>query len=456
MGHVPPRRRPGPRPARRLGAAARSTPGSPGSAPRLGWTRPVAWLGPLLGIFGSVAVLGRAAADASAAGRATTARPLRGARPPDGRDRPAARRERRPGHHELPDLARRDPADPGARAARRAAAPTSSTWPTTRAFPARSSSCVDRRRARPLAGRPRHRRPTGADCFRELDLGAAGPADRPDPLGGRPRVRGRLPMSDDPYTPKSDGASTRRDAMPATAASTDSTRRRPRRSATARTRCGASASATARPTPRSSRAGRRCATSSTRSSASRTDGGARHDARGADVDRARRRGRGRRRRRPRAGAARRRRPPGRRPRPTTRPSWPSSSSPSATSSARGCSSSAATRRCSPRPARRRPPSDLQMRIVEAQEAERSRLAQEIHDGPAQALIERDLPGRVHRAGHRDRPAAGPRPSCASCASCCAASSATCAAFISQLRPPLLDELGLDGAIADTVEHACGR
>ena len=29
--------------------------------------------------------------------------------------------------------------------------------------------------------------------------------------------------------------------------------------------------------------------------------------------------------------------------------------------------------------------DLQMRIVEAQEAERSRLAQEIHDGPAQAL-----------------------------------------------------------------------
>ena len=30
-------------------------------------------------------------------------------------------------------------------------------------------------------------------------------------------------------------------------------------------------------------------------------------------------------------------------------------------------------------------SELQMRILEAQEAERSRLAQEVHDGPAQAL-----------------------------------------------------------------------
>src|SRR5437762_1306623 len=30
-------------------------------------------------------------------------------------------------------------------------------------------------------------------------------------------------------------------------------------------------------------------------------------------------------------------------------------------------------------------SDIRMRIVEAQEAERSRLAQEVHDGPAQAL-----------------------------------------------------------------------
>ena len=67
--------------------------------------------------------------------------------------------------------------------------------------------------------------------------------------------------------------------------------------------------------------------------------------------------------------------------------------------------------------------DIQMRIVEAQEAERSRLAQEIHDGPAQALsntifqveyIERVI----------DPTRCSPGPSCATCASCSAASSAT--------------------------------
>ncbi len=50
--------------------------------------------------------------------------------------------------------------------------------------------------------------------------------------------------------------------------------------------------------------------------------------------------------------------------------------------------------------------DLAMRIVEAQEAERSRLAQEIHDGPAQALTNADLPGRVHRADRHDGPGRG--------------------------------------------------
>ena len=45
----------------------------------------------------------------------------------------------------------------------------------------------------------------------------------------------------------------------------------------------------------------------------------------------------------------------------------------------------------------------------------------------------------------------PGPSFGSCASCSGASSATSARFISQLRPPLLDELGLDGSINDTVE-----
>jgi signal transduction histidine kinase len=51
------------------------------------------------------------------------------------------------------------------------------------------------------------------------------------------------------------------------------------------------------------------------------------------------------------------------------------------------------------------PTDVQMRIVEAQESERSRLAQEVHAGPGP--VERDLPGRVHRACHRERRPDGP-------------------------------------------------
>jgi two-component system sensor histidine kinase DegS len=94
--------------------------------------------------------------------------------------------------------------------------------------------------------------------------------------------------------------------------------------------------------------------------------------------------------------------------------------------------------------------DIQMRIVEAQEGERSRLAQEIHDGPAQALsnaifqveyIERvvDQDPRVARTELRflrellRRELGDVR------------------SYISQLRPPRLMELGLDGAISESAE-----
>jgi signal transduction histidine kinase len=93
--------------------------------------------------------------------------------------------------------------------------------------------------------------------------------------------------------------------------------------------------------------------------------------------------------------------------------------------------------------------DLAMRIVEAQEAERSRLAQEIHDGPAQALT-----NAIFQAEYIERIATSDP---------VAAASETRALrellrrelgnirdFINQLRPPLLDELGLDGAIEETV------
>jgi two-component system sensor histidine kinase DegS len=95
------------------------------------------------------------------------------------------------------------------------------------------------------------------------------------------------------------------------------------------------------------------------------------------------------------------------------------------------------------------PEDLRMRLVEAREAERLRLAQEVHDGPAQALvnaifqadyIERVLdtePGVVHAEVRllRER---------------LRRELDDVRAFISQLRPPLLAELGLNGSIEDGV------
>ncbi len=95
------------------------------------------------------------------------------------------------------------------------------------------------------------------------------------------------------------------------------------------------------------------------------------------------------------------------------------------------------------------PTDVQMRIVEAQESERSRLAQEVHDGPAQVLsnaifqveyiervIDQDLrTAKTELRFLRDllRRELG-----------------SVRTFISQLRPPVLDELGLDGAITDAI------
>ncbi|MFL5769997.1 MAG: sensor histidine kinase [Chloroflexota bacterium] len=95
------------------------------------------------------------------------------------------------------------------------------------------------------------------------------------------------------------------------------------------------------------------------------------------------------------------------------------------------------------------PTELAMRIVEAQESERSRLAQEIHDGPAQVLsnaifqveyIERviDTDERLARTELRFLRELLRR------------ELGSVRTFISQLRPAVLDELGLDGAIGDAV------
>ncbi|MFH1475258.1 MAG: histidine kinase, partial [Chloroflexota bacterium] len=91
--------------------------------------------------------------------------------------------------------------------------------------------------------------------------------------------------------------------------------------------------------------------------------------------------------------------------------------------------------------------DLQMRIVEAREAERTRLAQETHDGPAQALANAIFGVEyIEKILDRDRPAA--RVELRFLRERLRRDLGDVRAFISQLRPPILDEAGLDGAIRD--------
>lgn len=94
--------------------------------------------------------------------------------------------------------------------------------------------------------------------------------------------------------------------------------------------------------------------------------------------------------------------------------------------------------------------DVAMRIVEAQEAERARLAQDIHDGPIQALS-----NAIFQADFTERMSAMDPAIAAEIGSLrdlLRRELDNLRGFISQLRPPALDELGLDGAI----EEAVGR
>ncbi len=96
--------------------------------------------------------------------------------------------------------------------------------------------------------------------------------------------------------------------------------------------------------------------------------------------------------------------------------------------------------------------DVALRVVEAQEGERARLAQEVHDGPAQALtnaifqveyIERVL----------DRDSALARTELQFLRQLLRRELGDVRSFITQLRPRLLDQLGLDGSIRESVENA---
>jgi two-component system, NarL family, sensor histidine kinase DegS len=94
--------------------------------------------------------------------------------------------------------------------------------------------------------------------------------------------------------------------------------------------------------------------------------------------------------------------------------------------------------------------DVQMRIVEAQEAERLRLAQEIHDGPAQALSNAIFQVEyIERVSETDAREA--RTELHALRELLRRELGDLRSFISQLRPPVLDELGLDGAIQDSAD-----
>jgi two-component system sensor histidine kinase DegS len=90
-------------------------------------------------------------------------------------------------------------------------------------------------------------------------------------------------------------------------------------------------------------------------------------------------------------------------------------------------------------------------VIEAQEAERSRLAREVHDGPAQALS-----NAIFQVEHLERivdtdPALA-RTELRHLSELLRRELGDVRSFISELRPPLLTELGLNGAIVDAVEQ----
>lgn len=93
--------------------------------------------------------------------------------------------------------------------------------------------------------------------------------------------------------------------------------------------------------------------------------------------------------------------------------------------------------------------DVQMRIVEAKESERSRLAQEVHDGPAQTLSNAIFQVEyIERVLDTDQAAA--RSELRFLSDLLRRELGSVRTFISQLRPPVLDELGLDGALSDAI------
>lgn len=94
--------------------------------------------------------------------------------------------------------------------------------------------------------------------------------------------------------------------------------------------------------------------------------------------------------------------------------------------------------------------EVAARILEAREAERSRLAQDVHDGPAQALA-----NAIFAAEYVERVVADDPTAVAEVhdlVGLLRRELDSVRDFIHQLRPPLLDELGLEGAILEAASR----
>ena len=93
------------------------------------------------------------------------------------------------------------------------------------------------------------------------------------------------------------------------------------------------------------------------------------------------------------------------------------------------------------------PAQQQMKIVEAQEAERARLAQEVHDGPAQALSNAIFQVEyIERVLETDARLA--RDELGFLRELLRRELGDVRSFITQLRPPVLVELGLEGSLIE--------
>ena len=99
-------------------------------------------------------------------------------------------------------------------------------------------------------------------------------------------------------------------------------------------------------------------------------------------------------------------------------------------------------------------SGLSMRVLDAQEGERSRLAREVHDGPAQTLTNSIFQVEfIERVFETDPDLA--RTEIRALRDLLRRELGDIRSFIVQLRPLILDERGLNGAIEETAEHVRG-